>query len=133
MNKKMKKLLATGLVSIGVGTGLMANVHAGTVFTNYDLTVPRFSGNAYTSYNQTKTTTRAAGNIRSTSVGGGYTIRARMQSSSYNGAFVNIQSGTNTPLPAHNNHYAGNSMRLNLRNQLTTTVNVQARGSWRSN
>jgi len=128
--KKSKRKIAI----VGATLGLLlagGAVQAGTTYSNYNLTVGSFNGSAYTGY-QTKTTTGAPGNLRTSSVGGSYTLDARMQASSGTGGWVRRVTDNDTRnLP--NSVAKGSLVRLQYSNDATTPVNVQVTGSWRSN
>jgi hypothetical protein len=125
-NKKLAVLgLAVGLMSIG------GAVEASTSYSSYDTTVGRFNGSGYSGY-QTKTTSGAYGNLNSSSVGGSYTVDARMDATTGTGSWVRSVTDNDTrSLP--NSVSSGNSARVEFSNDLTTPVNVQVTGSWRSN
>ncbi len=104
---------------------------AGTTYTSYNTTVGKFNGSGYTGY-QTKASSGTYGNLRSTSVGGKYTVDARMQASSGTGSWVrSVNSNQVRNLP--NSVARGSKARVQFSNDLTTPVNVQVTGSWRSN
>ncbi|RFA32138.1 hypothetical protein CAI16_18980 [Virgibacillus dokdonensis] len=126
---KKKKLavlgLAVGLLAIG-GTA-----QAGTSYSSYNTTVGKFNGNGYTGY-QTKSSSGTYGDLRSNTVGGNYVVDARMQASSGTGSWVrNVTDNDTRSLP--NSVARGSSARVQFSNDLTTPVNVQVTGSWRSN
>lgn len=140
--KRKLKLAACSLLTIATlyGSVSFANEISeqdissrATSYSSYDLTIVSNGGYAYTSYNQTKSETGKQGNIRSTNVGGGYKVDARMQSSGSNGAWAyNVTDNDNRQLIATTSHTKGTSMRLNLKNKVATPVSVQAYGNWRS-
>ena len=126
----MKKKLATIALAVGL-LAVAGFAEAGTAYTNYNTTVGKFNGSGYTSYH-TKASSGKYGNLRSTSVGGSYTVDARMQASSGTGAWVrSVNSNQVRNLP--NSVSKGNRARVQFSNDLTTPVNVQVTGSWRSN
>lgn len=126
---KKSKLAVLGLV---VGLFTFAGIaEAGTSYTSYSTSVGKFNGNGYTAY-QTKTTTGATGNLRSTSVGGKYTVDARMQASSGTGSWVRSVNSNETR-NLSNSVSKGSSARVQFSNDLSTPVAVQVSGTWRSN
>lgn len=122
------------LAVLGLSVGLLAlggAVQASTTYSSYDTTVGKFNGSGYTGY-QTKTTSGAYGNLKSSSVGGSYTVDARMQASSGTGSWVRSVTDNDTRnLP--NSVPSGTSARVQFSNDITTPVDVQVTGSWRSN
>lgn len=125
-NKKFAVLgLALGLLAVG------GAAEAGTSYSGYNTTVGKFNGSGYTAY-QTKTTSGAYGNLNSTTVGGSYTVDARMQSSTGTGAWVR-SVGDNDSRTLPNSVSSGRSARAEFSNDATTPVDVQVSGSWRSN
>jgi len=128
--KKSKKKIAI----VGATLGLLlagGAVQAGTTYSSYSTTVAPFNGSGYTSY-QTKSTAGAYGNLRSTTVGGKYTVDARMQASSGTGGWVrSVTDSDSRNLP--NSVAKGSSARVQFSNDASTPVNVQVTGTWRSN
>lgn len=126
-NKKFAVLgLAIGLIAFG------GAAQAGTTYSSYSTTVGSYNGSGYTSY-QTKATSGAYGNLSSSVVGGSYTVDARMTSPS-GGTGSWVQSvGDNDSRSLPNSIAKGSSARVQFSNDLTTPVNVQVSGSWRSN
>ena len=130
----MKNKLVKKIATFGVIVSMFSTVaYAGTSYSYYRTTVGKFNGNGYTSY-QTKSIGGANGNIKSTKVGGGYSVDARMNSSVGNGEWArDIKTGTKTYLPGNSNQLKGTSVRLQFSNDVTTPVDVQVSGSWQSN
>ncbi|WP_253270877.1 hypothetical protein, partial [Geobacillus thermocatenulatus] len=122
------------LVSTGFLAGLLAfgvAVQAGTTWTEYNTTVPRFNGSGYTGY-QTKSSSGTYGELHSAVVGGLYTVDARMQASSGTGEWVrSVTDNDYRRLP--NSVPKGLNARVEFSNDITTPVNVQVSGKWRSN
>ncbi|WP_235612293.1 hypothetical protein [Metalysinibacillus jejuensis] len=121
--------------ALGLAVGLMAfggTVQAGTTYSSYDFVVPEFNGSHYTGY-QVKTYSGTSGDLRSSSVGGAYTVDVRMENSSGStGTWVrSVTDNDNRKLPS--TAPSGSSVRLHISNDLTTPVNVRVAGSWRSN
>ena len=79
-------MLALSAAALALG-GVSA--YAGTTYTSYNTTVGMLNGNGYTGY-QTKTTSSAAGNLRSGTVGGSHVVDARMQASSGTGESAQV-------------------------------------------
>lgn len=128
--KKSKTKIAIAGAALGL---LLAGgaVQAGTTYSSYSTTVAPFNGSGYTSY-QTKSASGTYGNLRSSTVGGSYTVDARMQASSGTGSWVRSVTDSDTRnLP--NSVTKGSSARVQFSNDATTPVNVQVSGSWRSN
>lgn len=130
MKFKFKSLLL-GVAICSIGSSM---VYAGTSYSSYNTTVGRFNGSGYTGY-QTKTTSGANGNLRSKSVGGSYVVDARMIESNGTAASWrrNITDNKNYALDGHYSHKKGDRVRVQFSNDLTTPVNVQVTGSWKSN
>lgn len=130
----IKKNIIRGISAVGITTMLFAaTAFAGTSKTGYNTTVGKFNGSGYSDY-QKKATSGANGWIYSTRVGGSYTVDVRMNSTAGNGAWLrNLNDGTSASLPGHSSQTAGSSVRLKFSNDITTPVNVQVEGSWKSN
>lgn len=120
------------LLSLSVGLVVFGGVvQAGTSWSNYDTTVPKFNGSGYTGY-QTKDSSGTYGELYSAIVGGSYTVDARMVASSGTGSWVrSITDDDYRNLP--NSVPKGLSTRVEFSNDITTPVNVQVSGRWRSN
>ncbi|MDE7425915.1 MAG: hypothetical protein K2N51_19825 [Lachnospiraceae bacterium] len=129
-----KKNILRGITAASVATMLFAaTAFAGTSTTGYNTTVGKFNGSGYSDY-QTKAISGANGWIYSTRVGGNYTVDVRMNSSAGNGSWLrNLNDGTSASLPGNSAQTAGKSIRLKFSNDITTPVNVQVEGSWKSN
>ena len=129
MKKKKNRLAVLGLT-----VGLLAfggAVQACTSYSGYNTTVGAFNGSGYTGY-QTKANSGAYGNLSSGTVGGSYTVDARMQASSGTGSWVrSVTDNDFRNLP--NSVPSVTSARVQFSNDVTTPVNVQVSGSWRSN
>lgn len=122
------------LVVLSLSVGLMAfggAVQAGTSWSNYNTTVGKFNGSGYTGY-QTKASSGTYGELNSSVVGGSYTVDARMQASSGTGSWVrSVTDNDYRTLP--NSIPSGLSARVEFSNDITTPVDVQVSGTWRSN
>ncbi|MFT4167230.1 MAG: hypothetical protein QM650_18500 [Microlunatus sp.] len=121
-------LVAGALLASGAGLAV-----AGTSYSNFSTTVGKLNGNGYTG-TQTKSGTGTNGNITTSQVGGSYQVDARLQKSngSSSGSWKkNLDDGDSASLP--NSISSGSSTRVNLNNDLTTPVDVQVTGKWRSN
>lgn len=130
---KLRKLFVAGVAAVAVLGGGLTAAHAGTSYTGYNTTVGKFNGNGY-SGTQTKSATDRSGDLRSTSVGGNYKVDARME-----GVNVGVP-GTpwvrvddNVTRKLSNVIHRGNKVRVRFSNDAGTRVDVQVRGSWRSN
>ncbi|MBS2771894.1 hypothetical protein PNH38_14410 [Anoxybacillus rupiensis] len=126
---KKKKItilgLAIGLIAFG------GAVQAGTSWSEYNTTVGKFNGSGYTGY-QTKAYSGTYGELNSSVVGGSYTVDARMQASSGTGSWVrSVTDSDYRTLP--NSVPSGIECRVQFSNDLTTPVDVQVSGKWRSN
>lgn len=132
MKKKLKRIIA---IVICISAIIGAPVLAGTYYTAYNTTVARVNGSGYTGY-QTKANSGENGYLKSTLVGGKYTVDARMQDSTsrVHGPWVRkVTDNKEYVLYSNANHKKGNDMRVQFSNDLTTLVSVQVTGSWRSN
>ena len=129
----MKKTIKIAAVVIVIAALFGGAVYAGTSYDRYNTTVGRFNGAGYSQY-QTKAVGGANGFISSASVGGSYTVDARMNSSKGNGAWLrSVNDGTKAGLPGNAKQTAGTSVRVQFSNDLLTPVNVQVEGYWKSN
>lgn len=129
--KRLKKIVAIGLLVLAFGS----STFAGTRYEGYTTVVGKVNGSGY-SLNQEKKYTGQAGNLRSSSVGGKYVVDARMMlaSGKSKGAWIrNVNDGTNSALPATKAMTAGSLVKVQFSNDITTPVNVQVIGKWRSN
>lgn len=111
------------------------SVFAGTTYVNFNVDVPKINRSAFTG-EQTKTTQSKAGHIRFTLVGGGYKVNCRMnkKADGSEGAWANnMATGSTANLPSRASHNAGDKVRVRIKNKLTTLVDVNAHGTWRSN
>ncbi|MEW5323794.1 hypothetical protein V2J23_17245 [Geobacillus thermoleovorans] len=126
MKKKLVVLsLSVGLVAFG------GAVQAGSSWSNYNTTVGKFNGSGYTGY-QTKASSGTYGELNSSVVGGSYTVDARMRASSGTGSWVrSVTDNDYRTLP--NSVPSGLSARVEFSNDITTPVDVQVSGTWRSN
>lgn len=128
MRKLVKGIAVTGLAALMIGTCAFA----GTSYESYNTTVGKFNGSGYSDY-QTKTTSGANGYIKSKKVGGDYVVDVRMNGLG-NGSWVrNLTDGTNKSLPGHYKQTKGSDVRVKFSNDITTPVNVQVSGTWKSN
>jgi hypothetical protein len=128
MSKKVKAvMLIVAILMLG-----STIVYAGTSYEGYDTTVGSFHGSGYTGY-QTKSTSGANGDLYSSEVGGDYVLSARMLEYDGTAYTNNIGDNNHYTLAGNPNHLAGESIKVHFRNNWTTPVNVQVRGSWRSN
>lgn len=106
---------------------------AGTSYSTYSTTVGRFNGSGYTAY-QTKSIAGANGYIKSTKVGGDYVVDVRMVSPSGNGSWLrDVDDTTSAYVPGKSSQLDGCQVRLEFSNDITTPVNTQVEGSWKSN
>lgn len=130
LNRLTKAAIVTGAVLMLFGGA----VSAGTSMVDYSTTVGRFNGSGYTGY-QTKASGNDKGYLYSSSVGGKYTVDARMVASSGEKAkwVRDVDDKSSYILPKHNNMNSGKSVRVEFSNDITTPVNVQVEGSWKSN
>lgn len=112
-----------------------SSVYAGTSMESYSTTVGKFNGSGYTSY-QTKTYTIDKGELYSNAVGGNYNVDVRMCSSANKKAkwIRDVDDNTTYEIPTNSKEIkAGNNVRLEFSNDLTTPVKVQVEGKWKSN
>ncbi|MBC6308863.1 hypothetical protein HCJ66_04755 [Listeria sp. FSL L7-1582] len=127
----MKKMIAATLVLGFLGVFTVSGfVNAGTTKVNYSTTVGKLNGSGYTGY-QAKTTAGTKADLYSLKTGN-YNVDVRTTSSGSNGTWSrDVNNATTRQLS--NSHNKGTNVRLQFSNDITTTVNVQASGSWRSN
>ncbi|MGP7819743.1 hypothetical protein ACTXGU_21795 [Niallia sp. 01092] len=100
-------------------------------YSSYDTTVGKFNGSGYTSY-QKKSSSGQYGSLDSRTVGGAYTVDARMTASTGTGSWVR-SVGDNDFRSLPNSISAGYDTRVQFSNDLDTPVNVQVTGYWKSN
>lgn len=128
-----KSLIKAGVIAGVVGVLLGSTAYAGTAKELYITIVGRFNGCGY-SYNQTKAVGGKDGYIYSNTVGGKYKVDVRMESSSASGEWLrNVTDGTQKAVDAHSKHTKGSQVRLKFSNDITTPVNVEVDGDWKSN
>jgi len=104
---------------------------AGTQFQNYNTTVGKFNGSGYTAY-QTKIHTNTDGHLNSGIVGGNYKVDTRMITSSGSGSSW-YRIDDNLSYILSNNVIGSSFVRLQFSNDISTPVDVQVSGDWRSN
>lgn len=132
---RFKRLIKVAVLTSAVVLMFGSSVYAGTSMEKYSTTVGKFNGSAFSSY-QTKTYTIDKGELYSNAVGGHYTVDVRMCSSAGKKArwIRDVDDNTTYEIPTNRNTIkAGNNVRLEFSNDLTTPVKVQVEGSWMSN
>ena len=129
MKKVIKSVLTMGIALIMFGTAAFA----GASYSGYNTIVGKFNGCGYSGY-QTKATGGANGYIMSTMVGGDYEVDVRMTSSSGSGSWLrNVTDGTWGELQGSSYQTSGTSVRAQFSNDISTPVDVQVTGQWKSN
>lgn len=130
MTKKIRWSIFGILATTMIGT----SAFAGTNFTSYNTTVRKFAGSGYTGY-QVKAETGKNGALSSTSVGGDYVVSARMVNAlGVTGAWTNsIGDNQSVTLYSSERHVKAQQIRVEFSNKLTTPVDVQVTGTWKSN
>lgn len=131
MNKNfLNRSIAVACGFVLALSGISA-AYAGGKLTDYNTTVSKFNGSGYSGY-QTKSVSSKAGRLESKSVGGRYTVDARMNAASGTGPWVRrINDNDHRDLP--NGVGAEKKTRVQFSTNLTTRVNVQVSGKWKSN
>lgn len=129
-----RKLAIAAILTIGTAFGASAAVASdyaptGTTNANYSTTVGSFGGSGYTGQ-QTKAISGTAGYGHSSHVGGSYSVSARMDP---DGTWTGYEIGDNQNYYLYNSVNAGTVVRVQFKNELTTPVDVQVSGYWRSN
>jgi len=110
--------------------GFASFAEAGHNYIKYDTTVGKFNGNGY-SAEQKKSVAGQKADVSHTS-NGGYNVDVRTTSRGSNGKWArNVKAGDSRQLT--NGHNKGTRTKLQFSNDLTTRVDTQSRGSWRSN
>lgn len=129
MKKKRNFALLFGLIFI-----FSISAYAGTTSRSYDTTVGKFNGSGYTGY-QVKDATGTPGDLNSTFVGGSYKVDGRMvDDSGDTGDWErNIDDWSVVTLDGDNQQLSGEEIRVQFSNDLSTPVDVQVTGSWKSN
>lgn len=130
MLKQNRRTLATVGVVVALGLAGAGVAQAGTTNVAYSTTVGASNGSGYTAY-QTQSTTGAAAQLHSTTVGGKYVVDARVQGPQ-NGAWARNVTDNDSRLLSNLNA-SGKSVRIQFSNNLNTPVAVQVSGTWRSN
>lgn len=130
MKKKIGMLLGIILVS----SSFIA--FAGTQYEGYNTTVGKFNGSGYSGY-QTKAISGNAGWVLSKTVGTAakdYEVDVRMIDVDKNAGdwARNIGDADHSMLDASTEHKAGESVRLQFSNDLTTPKDIQVVGDWKS-
>lgn len=126
---KPKKFLISTVAFLGI-LGFASFIEAGHDYVYYDTTVGRFNGNGYSDV-QTKSVAGQKADVSHLS-NGGYNVDIRTTSSGSNGTWArNVKAGDVRQLT--NGHNKGTQTRLQFSNDLTTRVDTQSRGYWRSN
>lgn len=128
----MKKLISVVVVTCVVASSMCA--FAGSTWESYSTTVGKLNGSGYTAY-QTKKTTGASCGLQSVSVGADYVVDVRSIDNKGNSAAWarNVSDNDYRAIDGSSKHTSGSSVRLQFSNKLTTPVNVQVSGTWRSN
>ena len=129
-------VFATALALTLGGAGL---AHAGTSYAGFNVNVPRFQGAYVGIPSQTKATSHAAGHIRFSAIGSTYKMDARQ---CLEGGLICNGYGTKVfAIPDDNrvrslpNTILRGTKRVGVELRVASwnAVNVNARGSWRSN
>lgn len=128
--KHLKKLVALCAILSLLGTSM---AYAGTTYKEFSTTVGKANGNGYTAF-QKKTTTGADADLKTTNTGG-YEMDVRMVDENGTvGAWKrDIVANRSYKVPGHQLHLKNYNARLQFSNDLTTLVDTQAEGTWRSN
>ncbi|EKU93090.1 Uncharacterised protein [Alloiococcus otitis] len=130
MKKSFISKVVVGSSLLGAfGLGIVAE--AGQTYTNYSTTVGRLNGSGYTSY-QTKSVSGQKADVYLAN-NGGYKVDVRTNSrDGSSGEWSRgLTAGSRRQLT--NGHNKGSKVRLHFSNNITTRVNTQAQGNWRSN
>lgn len=123
---------------IGAGAGVLLGVllvgniaFASTQWKGYDTKVGKFNGNGYTGY-QEKETDGANGKLESELVGGNYKVDARMiDEGGESGVWLrNVDDNHTYSLPGYHKQYAGEKVRVQFSNDITTCVDVRVTGQF---
>ncbi len=130
-----KRWTIPAVLAVGLAFGTSA-AWGGTGNQAYDTTVASFGGYGYTGY-QTKFYGDVPGYMNSYTVGGNYSVSARLNASDWVGAWTGyvVDDGTNHYLNHRDLSVVQDSwsVRLQFTNRYETTVQVQVDGTWRSN
>lgn len=130
---KLRRMAAVAAATAVVAVGTAGAALAGTSFVGYNLDVPKMGGNKL-SAQQTKAITDNDGALKSTSVGGGYTMNVCMSTTA--GICLpftskDIVTGSEVKLP--NAFVAGSKVCAKFTSSWTTIVTVKVKGEWKSN
>ena len=130
----MKKIIRFIIPTVCIIVVMGVLSYAGTSYSKYNTTVGRFNGNGYTGF-QKKAWSGANGVLKSSSVGGGYHVDARMiDTKGHVGKWTRrVNSKRTYTLGGNSKHRKGKSVRVQFSNDLTTPVAVQVTGKWKSN
>lgn len=130
--KRSAKISSVAVIAgLVVGAGAVA-ANAGTVYQNFQTTVPRYQQSNYLAY-QNKTFTNANANLYMSDIGSNYLMNGKVQNSSFQqGAELKgMNEGYTYAIPAP---FPSNlDVRMVLTNNTYAVVNVGVTGRWRSN
>lgn len=127
----MKNVCKKLLVIPGLLTILGITALAGYDYQEYDVTVPKFNGSGYTTYEEK--VNYSDGALQIYTVGDDYTVDLRMESPYTRCYWVtNIGDDVYCTLPNNKGIGAGSSARVEFSNDLLAPVNVEVWGEWRS-
>lgn len=128
--KFLKKIVALCAILCLLGTSM---AYAGTTYKSFSTTVGKINGSGYTAY-QKKAKTGADADLKTTNTGG-YELDVRMidENGTVGAWKKNVKNKNTYTVPGHQLHFANYDARLQFSNNVTTLVDVQAEGTWRSN
>ncbi|EHJ02187.1 hypothetical protein CDLVIII_5719 [Clostridium sp. DL-VIII] len=124
MKRKIAIILGMALISSSV-TAFASS------YGSYNTTVGKIAGYGYSGYLQ-QITTGASPSVDSTYVGGDYLVSVRAQDDNGNTGSWTSDLGDDTCcyLSVSNKFLKDDNVRLQFKNNLSTTVNVQVSGTW---
>lgn len=129
MNKNLKKVISMLAVVMVCST----TAFAGTTYKKQTIIPPKFGGTA-TSKTETKSVTGKDGNLMNPSVGGGYTVSAKLYCGGSAGSSISVKTQTGTlDVPSKSTHKSGQTSYVAFTNKILTPVDVQVVSQIRTN
>lgn len=130
MEKNLKRIFSILGVSV---LCLSTSSYAATTYSKQTVTVPKL-GSSASSKSEVKSVTNKEGNIMNPTVGGGYTLTARMTCQASTGLATSVSTSTGTlNVGSTTAQKAGYNATLGFKTTLTTPVNVNVTAQMRCN
>lgn len=132
--KITKSIVRFFVAAICIVTAFTTSAFAGYSNSDFNVDSPKLGRSGYTG-TQTKATTNRSGHIHFDYVGADYKVdcRLRDKGDKTEGAWVkDCTDGTDKNLASRASHASGDKMCVRIDNKLTTPVDVNSYGNWRS-